>query len=107
METVKFYRSSMERERNRHKGHFFNADTMRKWRSKISDTCWIAPSLEGESVYFITSEVMHIRGSGPRVYSLRVILPSGSILTVAGPYSSARTCKAELADLLGCKVSNL
>jgi hypothetical protein len=107
METVNFYRSSMERERNRSKGHFFDADTVRKWKSKISDTCWIVPSLEGESVYFITSEVMHISGSGPRVYSLRVILPSGSIRTVAGPYGSARPCKADLADLLGCKVSNL
>jgi hypothetical protein len=105
METqVKFYRSSMERERNRHKGHFFSPGAIKFFSSRILDTCWVVPVSDGERVYFVTSEKPHL---GQREYKLRLLTEDGRIHTVAGPYSSARTCKAELADLLGCKVSNL
>lgn len=67
--------------KSRHKGHFFDPDTMRFFSSRISELCWI----KNDDIYFITSEAdkSHIKHQGSiRAYTIRKCSINGDINTI-------------------------
>lgn len=81
-----------------HKNHFFDADTIRFFNSRVSDRAYKV----GDKAYFITSERSKI-GNQPRKWSIRVIdLTTGNIRTVGQfqEFNSSKEAKAELKRIL-------
>jgi len=73
--------------------HFFDPDTMRFFRSRVGNT------LYGDK-YFISSE--QFNDVSPRLYSIRLVNPDGSIDTVAEfhEYGSHAEARRVIKDLL-------
>ncbi len=61
---------TIEAIKRRYEGHFFDADTMRFWKSRVLDA--VSVSAEGVS-FFVTSEPYV--WDGPRVYTVRSFDP--------------------------------
>lgn len=72
----------------KHNSHFFDADTMRFFSSRISELMWSEGNLkdyENEPIYFITSEAdkSSFKHSGSvRAYTIRKISVDGDVDTV-------------------------
>lgn len=65
--------------RRAHRGHWFDRDTLRFFRSRVAEYGY--GSADGARVYFVSSERFDDRS--PRLYSVRVcVLATGSIDTV-------------------------
>lgn len=81
-----------------HDGHFFDAAAMRWFQSRILTEVY--PTTDG-GAYFVTSE--RFSDASPRLYTVRQILPDGSVLTVGDfqQYESARSAKAAARALAG------
>lgn len=79
----------MDDVRRKHSGHWFDADTMRFFRSRVGSKAY--ESNDGRYRFFVSSEQFEYNGSyregyayhsEPRFYSVRVQLPDGGIETV-------------------------
>lgn len=66
------------------KGHWFDKDTMRFFRSRLSDRLHFG----AESIYFVSSE----QGpSGVRLYSVRKYTPSSGEIDTVGDFQQYKT----------------
>ncbi len=74
------------RNRTNNTGHFFDDDTMRFFRSRIS----ASRQMKSGIIYFVTSEKPH---HGPRMFSLRKMELDGDINTV-GDFCSMTSYQA-------------
>lgn len=84
------------------RGHWFNKETMRFFRSRLSTSGY----LHGDNYYFISSEK---DGFGaPRRYTVRMMTQAGNIENV-GPFNRLTRTQARklLAETMGVKVKDL
>lgn len=91
-----------------HKGHYFEAGTMRFFRSRVLSDCF-----EGKTeVYFVTSE--QFRGSdgvcAPRKYTVRAYNPETDNIRTVPPFNQLTRYRAlriakDLAETVGQEVS--
>lgn len=83
------------RNRTHGNGHFFDADTMRFFNSRIG-----AVDVKGDDWYFVTSERCDWGSGSPRMFSVRKMDIDGEIETV-GEFNSLTRYRAEklLAEL--------
>lgn len=74
--------------------HFFSADTMRYFKSKVYDDLHLG-------AYFITSEMNQYATNGKREYTIRHANGSGNIDTVGvfGGYSSLKSARSALKKI--------
>jgi len=85
--------------------HFFDADSMRFFRSRILETI----ALKGDFVYFLTSEQFASRGNiAPRKYTIRrldLMSTNANIETVGefGEYQTSYLAKMALKELTASK----
>jgi len=69
----------MDEIRARHRGHWFDSDTMRFFRSRVGGYGFDA----GDMVYFVSSEQFRSREyTAPRRYTVRVLTSDGKVDTV-------------------------
>lgn len=71
-------------------GYFFSRDTMRFFRSRVLDGVY------GGRLFVTSEQPPH----GPRTYTVRAILDSGDVRTVARDYPTARKAKAAAAAMV-------
>jgi hypothetical protein len=96
---------SMDEVRAAHHGHWFDASTLRFFRSRVSDTIY-------GGRFFVTSEQ---DGDHPRRYTIRVAHPEGAIDTVgafqqyatgSGAHKAAQRLGAEWLSTGVCPCGN-
>lgn len=74
-------------------GHYFDRDTMRYFRSRVSDRVHEGPG----GVFIVTSErcVMSWRNyEGPRLYSVRRVMDGGAQIKTVGEFQCYKTSKS-------------
>lgn len=88
-----------------HRGHYFDKDTMRFFRSRV-----LSPAFPGrDEVYFVTSEQFVSYSTGtikPRMYTVRAFNPVTDNIRTVQPFNELSRYKAlriarELAETVG------
>lgn len=100
-----FYKVSIERAKNCHKGHWFDKGSMRFFKSRPPQYAYYTP--KENAYYFISSEAFS--GSQNRKYTIRrVNVSSGEISSVTEFNTLTKSqAKSQLAKILNCKIENL
>jgi hypothetical protein len=91
MKTIRFTEVREFYARNQPDGHWFDADSMRFFKTKLPEIAYESDA----GIHFITSEV---NPSGVKAYTVRRQLPDGQINTV-GEFHSYKTRAAAAAAI--------
>mgnify|MGYP001584311663 FL=1 len=104
----RYLEDEVRKRAEKHGSHFFDADSMRFFSSRVSELMWSEGDMknyENESIYFITSEADrgHIQHSGSvRAYTVRKIDRDGDIDTIGEfqGYETLNDARHAIMDLI-------
>lgn len=88
---------SIDEVRRRHKGHWFDADSMRFFRSRVADVAYM--SEDGSRAYFVSSEKF-VPSQGPaeaRRYTIRFMYWNTGEIDTRGEFQQYRTLRMATA----------